>query len=230
MKWFDLVVIAMFLLAGISVSSYVWVNPADAAASGASHPELQIILTCVGVSVGTSSAYLALRQMLINSRNRAADQMWKRAESARDMLDTMFADDEAYGALRMLEDEPEELFEYEDDKFTVNLKEVRQGLEDWCHGTRPSRLVRRNFDSLASYLMRIYFFVRDGFVSLDVIQPVFKYHAMRMAQEKEAISSYFKRIGHDEALELLELFPEWRSPDQFGPVDMLQAKASARVQ
>jgi len=191
MKWFDIAIVVVFLLAGISVSACVGLNPVDAT-SGPGHAEMRIILSCVALSVGTSSAYLALRNMFINKRNREADVQWKRAESARDMLDKLFDDDEAYGALRMLEDEPEELFEYEEETFTVNLKDVRKALEDWDHGTRQSRLVRRSFDSLACSLLRLHFFVRDGLVSLDVIQPVFRYHAMRMAQEKEAISVYFK--------------------------------------
>ena len=219
MKWFDYTIIIALLTSGVAVGSSVWLSPENITAG---HSEMRIVLTCVALSVATVSAYLALRNMFINTRNREADIKWKRSEAARDMLEKLFADEEANNALRMLEDEPDENFTYEDATFAINLKNVRKGLEDWGDGTKQSRLVRKSFDSLASYLVRLRYFVLDGLVSLNVVRPVFRYHAMRMAQEKQAISQYFMRIGHDDAVIFLELFDEWQRPTEFGPVDMLQ--------
>jgi len=219
MRWLDGVVVAIIILAGLVGGRQLWImhEPSNQFLN-----KSPILLGGFALVLGTVSAYLALRQLYINSRNRAADENWKRAEAARDMLDRMFDDEEAYGALRMIEDEPEELFYYESDQgFTVSTKDVNIALEDWDQGSRKCRLIRRNFDSLAFYLVRIQYFIQDGFVSLAVIQPTMEYNVMRLAQIKDPVSRYFRRIGHDGAILLLEKFDQWNRPDSYGPVDML---------
>jgi predicted peptidase len=72
------------------------------------------------------------------------------------------------------------------------------------------QLVQDSFDALFYYLERIENYLKCEFTTFEDIRSPLDYYVILLSKNKVVFEQYLKEIKHQNALDLLERFPEWK--------------------
>ena len=186
------IAILTFLWLGGIAGLFLW-NPVESVMQ----PTYRLAGTWTTVCIAAGSAFVALHQYHISER-------WKRAESARDMLDNVLSDPHALRALYMVDLEEGEMFESGGESFSVSADDIRMALSEWDQQNAKCRLIRRSFQALGFYQARLNLFIDRGYVDEDTILPFFTIHAQPLAELEPHVSEFFNRVGYVRAVNFMK--------------------------
>jgi hypothetical protein len=168
------------------------------------------IITLLGTAL---AIFIAIRQMILDRRQRQQELRWKQAELAMKLMDEIFDFELSNNALEMLDyrirryrlDGPADHVEWVEisrDRVKIVLKEP-----DSHHNSADGGLILRSFDALLYYFARLENSIKNGLVNFeDIEQPFFYYAKMFQTNSDGLVEKYAGSINYDLAIRFLSRF------------------------
>jgi hypothetical protein len=172
---------------------------------------LQSWYFAVGIVGGLIAAALALVQSFMNLRQRKQEYRWRQALTAKDLVDDMYDDQDAYCGLLMIDGLLRSV-ELPDGSFAPVGPDEIPGLLNPDTETTDERTlyIHRCVDTMFHHLHRIGHFVGIGLVQFEDIAPPLEYYVRLLAEHRNYYSPYIAAIGYGDLLEVLGSFDAWR--------------------
>lgn len=167
-----------------------------------------VVFKMVASVGGVTAAIVGLYQMHLNWRQRKEEFRWKQAELAKEIIDKLLWDEEAFQALAMMDEELDTVEGPGNTEFAILDGDVAQALAvDNPPEDDKSVALRTVFYTLFFYLSRLQHFIDTGLE--DVSNPM-NYYSRVLAREKETLSARMCAVGHENAKRFLENFDYWK--------------------
>lgn len=175
---------------------------------------LESYIKYVGFIGALVAAFSGIYQLWQSNVQSGRELRWKQAESAREMVNRMMAD-EGWKAMEMMdwEDEGRE-YEINGQKEKVNVAAVYAALEK-DESTDKDRHIIDRLDRTFFLVSQLEAAVRSGLVRIeDVKFPLSWYAAKRMCPRRQLFESYMKENAAPETLQFFQRLDEWRNCQQ----------------
>lgn len=172
---------------------------------------LEAFVKFVGIMGGLIAAFVGVYQLWQGNVQSGRELRWKQAETAREMVDKMLAD-EGWKAMEMMdwEDEGRD-YEINGRKEKVNVHAVYAALEK-NESTDKDRHIIDRLDRSFFLVSQLESAVRSDLVRVeDVKFPLSWYAAKRMCPRKKLFEDYMRENAAPETLQFFERLEEWRS-------------------
>jgi hypothetical protein len=175
---------------------------------------LESFAKLVGITGGLIAVFSGIYQFGQSNFQNARELRWKQAESAREMVTKMLAD-EGWKGMEMMdwEDEGRE-YEINGRKEKINAAAVYAALEK-NESTDKDRHIIDRLDRTFFLVSQLESAVRSELVRIeDVRFPLSWYAAKRMCPRRQLFEDYMKENAAPETLQFFQRLDEWRNCKQ----------------
>lgn len=172
---------------------------------------LEAYIKYVGFIGALLAAFSGVYQLWQSNVQSGRELRWKQAETAREMVNKMMAD-EGWKAMEMMdwEDEGRD-YEINGQKEKVNAAAVYAALEK-DESTDKDRYIIDRLDRTFFLVSQLESAVRSGLVRIeDVKFPLSWYAAKRMCPRKQLFDAYMRENAAPETLQFFQRLDEWRN-------------------
>jgi hypothetical protein len=179
---------------------------------------------------GLITAFLAVLQALIATRQRSRELRWKKAETGRDLADRIFSEPLSNAALLMLDSEIRSYKIGDTIEVTINVADMLAALTAKELPQSPTfDFIRDAFDTLYFYLDRIEHFIGVGLTSFEDVQSPLDYYVDYLAEDKQIHLDYIGITRYTRVTQFLDRFHHWQSPRAVRPSAASMGLPAARV-
>jgi hypothetical protein len=163
----------------------------------------------VGILGGIISAIALILTLQADTDQRKDELRWKQANLARELVDTMLSDPQAFNALRMIDWDPGIYQIKTDQEQEIGSEEVRNSLsiENNNNLSHIGVYVRENFDRLFYHMGILERSVRTNLIKFEDVQsPLDYYTQILLVKYQDVLNPYMTQLGNNDAIDLLGRF------------------------
>ena len=142
---------------------------------------------------------------------RARELRWKQAESARQLIDQMFHEEDSNYATIMLDSYTRTYPVPGAGDVEITWTDVLQALnvQSFAKEDPKSDFIRDCFDMLIYYLDRFEHLIQAGLITFEHVRTPIQYYVDPMAEHKAIFIPYIQFCKYKNIWRFLDRFPEW---------------------